>query len=323
MSARWVLAVLACCLATAGCGSDDAPPTATVPPPVPAPEAPPPLPPRPPPTFVLRFEGVLHAPGQVIELTPGAAVELEVGTYPPVYRSAQWGFPDWGNFAVETDAPPESLSISHWIAWREVPWPGDTGDDPSSHGVFVGIVRVEIPESAKPFDPERFHEMRIGSPPGGFGGDVQVDRTPIRFRVVAPSPAISCDQWTLVAGDGRGWGEPGLFFRRLFGDAQEFASGRITLQAAGFGVGLRLVAPYRFRGGERTDAAWDPSAQRLADEVGFPYAFAAGMELRAVGGGFEQTFELGWFDDLEVVASSPGCEPRRLRCDLRGRCSAG
>ena len=44
------------------------------------------------------------------------------------------------------------------------------------------------------------------------------------------------------------------------------------------------------------------------------------MGLAPDGEGYEQTFDLGWFDDLELEATAPGCEPRRIRCDMRGAC---
>ena len=189
-------------------------------------------------------------------------------------------------------------------------------------GAQVGIIRLEALESGENTDPGQIHEIRIGAPTWGFPGppEIEVDTTPLRFRVVAPSPTIPCEELVLTARSDRRSGDPGRFFRRLFKDPGEFHSGRITIRAPGFGIGLRLVVPYRFRGGELTDTDWDPSAQRQTDEIGFPFLFAAGMNLRSVGDGFEQTFELGWFDELEFEAYAPGCEPRRLRCTMRGSC---
>ena len=313
------LALLGFLLATAGCGSDDGPPTPTTPPSrwVPQPSLPPPE------RLLLRLDGVFYAPGSVIELSPGNPIEIEVLVYPNTSFPLEGPTPNWAGFVVETDAPAERLSIRRWIAWREVYEREDpeTGD-PTQVGVAVGIIRLEALESGETTDPGEVHEVRIGAPAGGFPGppEIEVDPTPLRFRVVAPSLAISCDELALTADSDHRSGEPGGFFRRLFADAGEFNSGRITLRAPGFGAGLRLVGPYRFRGGELTDTEWDPSAQRKTDEIGFPFLFAAGMDLRAVGGGFEQTFELGWFDELELVAHASGCEPRRLRCDMRGSC---
>ena len=273
--------------------------------------------------LLVRLDGVFYAPGSVIELSPGKPIEIEVRAHPTDSFSLEPRTPNWASFVVETDASAERLSIRHWIAWREF----SEAEHPESGdlvrvGSSVGIIRLEAVESGANADPGRIHQIRIGAPAGGFPGppEIEVDTTPLRFRVVAPSPAISCDELTLTADSDHRSGEPGGFFRRLFAEAGEFDSGRIRLRAPGFGAGLRLVAPYRFRGGELTDTEWDPSAQRKTDEIGFPFLFAAGMNLRAVEGGFEQTFELGWFDELELVAHAPGCEPRRLRCDTRGSC---
>ena len=332
MRTRSALAVLGFLLVSAGCGSDDGPgpPTAPPPPsppPVPGPTPPPPPDlPRPPESIMLRPDGVFYAPHQVIELTPGAAVQIEVVAYPrTVYLNEPAHFapaPDWAAFTVETDAPPSVLQVRRWIERREVEgYSSDTGEM-ETRTVRVGIVELQAIEVGTGEHAQAIHEVRIGAPAGGFPGpfEIEVDSTPLRFRVVAPSPAVPCEEVGLTVRSDRRPQEPGQFFRRLFEDAGEFHSGSITVRAPGFGVGLRLVAPYRFRGGELTDAAWDPSAQRQTDEVRFPFFFAAGMDLRAVGGGFEQTFELGWFDELELVAHAPGCEPRRLRCDMRGSC---
>ena len=330
MRTRPALALLGCLLATAGCGSDDGPQTPTAPSraPVPEPTPPPPdLPMGPSESFLLQLDGVFYAPGSVIELSPRNPIEIEVTAYPvTTWTTPTWlgpPVPNWAGFVVETDAPAEKLSIRRWIAWREFDETEhpDTGE-PVRVGAQVGIIRLEALESGENTDPGQIHEIRIGAPAGGFPGpeEIEVDTTPLRFRVVAPSPAIPCEELVLTVRSDRPSGEPGRFFRRLFEEAGEFAAGRIALQAPGFGVGLRLLAPYRLRGGELTDAAWDPSGQRQTDEIGFPFLFAAGMNLRQEGGGFEQTFELGWFDELEFVTHAPGCEPRRLRCDTRGSC---
>ena len=322
----WVaLVVLGFLLATAGCGSDDGPPTPTAPPrgTIPEPIPPPPDPPMPE-RLLLRLEGVFYAPASVIELSPGNPIEIEVFVYPDTSFPFEAGTPNWAGFVVETDAPAEMLLIRQRITWREVVETEhpETGD-PVRTGVAVGIIRLEALESGETTDAGEVHEIRIGAPAGGFPGppEIEVDPTPLRFRVVAPMPAISCHELTLTAESDHRSGEPGVFFRRLFEEAGEFDSGRIMLRAPGFGAGLRLLAPYRFRGGELADTEWDPSAQRKTDEIGFPFLFAAEMNLRPVGEGFEQTFELGWFDDLEFLADAPGCDPRSLRCNMRGSCS--
>ena len=71
------LALLGFLLATAGCGSDDGPPTPTAPPRVTFPASPPP-----PERLLVRLDGVFYAPGSVIELSPGNPIEIEVLVYP-------------------------------------------------------------------------------------------------------------------------------------------------------------------------------------------------------------------------------------------------
>ncbi len=331
MRMRPAAAVFGVLLLTGGCGSEDGAHIPTAPPtpaPPPAPESPPPPPTGPPPPpdrVMLRPGGVFYAPHQVTELTPGASVQIEVTARPPTfYLSPDWiaRTPDWANFSVETDAPPGVLRVRRWIERREVELlPSDT-DELETRSVAVGVVELHAIESGAGEPAQAVHQVRIGAPAGGFSGpfEIEVDRTALLFRIVPPTPAVPCEELVLNARSDSGSHEPGRFFRRLFEDAEEFRSGRITIQAPGFGIGLRLVAPYRLRGGELTDAAWDPSAQRQADEVGSPFLFVAGMDLRPVGSGFEQTFDLGWFDELEFLAHAPGCASRRIRCDAHGVC---
>ena len=328
MRKRSALAALGFLLMTGGCGSGDSPRTPTAPPPPAPPPAPgptPPPPPGPPPSgrIMLRPDGVFYAPYWVTELIPGTTVQIELLAHPPtIYRYPDWiaRTPDWANFTVETDAPPSVLRVRRWIQRREVE--RSASDTEETPYVAVGIVEIRAVEAGTGAHAEAIHEVRIGAPAAGFPGPlaIEVDTTPLRFRVVPPIPTVLCGELALTARSDRGLPEPGRFFRRLFEDADEFRSGRITIRAPGFGIGLRLLAPYRFRGGELTDTAWNPSAQRQADDVRSPFFFAAGMDLRPVGSRFEQTFDLGWFDELEFLAHAPGCEPRRIRCDTRGAC---
>ena len=70
------------------------------------------------------------------------------------------------------------------------------------------------------------------------------------------------------------------------------------------------------------DTPWDPSAHRKQDVTGHLFLLMAGAELISDGEGFEQTFTLRWFDDLKFVTYASGCEPRPIRCDMRGACLA-
>lgn len=328
MRTRLVPAVLGILLATGGCGSGDSARTPTAPsPPATGPTPPPPGPPPPPVDRIkLRPDGVFYAPNRVTELIPGMAVQIELMAYPQtIYRYPDWiaRTPDWVNFTVETDAPPSVLRVRRWIERREIELPFLDTDETQTDSVAVGVVQIHAVDVGTIEQARAAHQVRIGAPPGGFPGPlaIEVDAAPLRFRVVPPSPAVPCEELAVTARSDRQPQEPGGFFRRLFENAGEFRSGRVTIRASGFGIALRLLAPYRLRGGELTDAAWDPSAQRRTDEVGSPLLFVAEMDLRPMGSGFEQTFDLGWFDELEFLAHAPECAPQRIRCDMRGACS--
>ena len=271
----------------------------------------------------IRFDGVFYVPHQVIELLPGTRVELQV-VADPGEPSIGPTPPQWTSFVVETDAPPELLSLSREIHSRdvEVEIIRPTGAESLTAQEYFGVVRIE---ALDPVDGAGFgqtYELRIMAPEGGFAEphEIEIEEAPLRFRVAAGEAPIPCGVLTLTAqADGR-YGPAGRFFSRLFPEAKAYRSGRITLRSSRFGVGMRLLAPYRFRGGELADTAWDPSAQRKQDTTGHPYLFVTGMELVPDREGFEQTFTLGWFDELEFVTYAPGCEPRRIRCDVRGAC---
>ena len=292
-------AVIGCAVAGAACGDG----------------SPAPMSPSPPGRERIRFDGVFYAPHQVLELQPGARIELHV-VADPEYPSTGPTPPQWTSFEVQTDAPPGLVSLSREIRSRDVEVLGRM-DEMLTGQVYFGVVRIEVGKPADGAGVGQTYELRLVAPGDGFA------ETPLRFRVAAGETPIPCDALVLTAEPAGGSGPAGRFFSRLFPDAAEFRSGRITLRSPRFGVGMRLLAPYRFRGGELKDASWDPSAQRKQDVTGHPFLFLAGAELISDGGGFEQTFDLGWFDALELLASVPGCEPHGLRCDTRAGCSPG
>ena len=266
----------------------------------------------------IRFDGVFYVPHQVIELRPGALVELHVVAEP---EEPSIGLPPpWTSFVVETDAPPDFVSLSREIRSRDVEVTLEPGGDVTAQA-FFGVVRIEVREPAGGAGIGQIYELRIAPPEEGFAQpyQIEIEGAPLRFRVTAGDAPIPCDALTLTAHADGGTGRPGRFFSRLFPDATEFHSGRVTLRSSRFGVGMRLLAPYRFRGGELANMGWDPSAQRKQDTTGHPFLFVAGMGLAPDGEGFEQTLDFGWFDDLELDATAPGCEPLRLRCE-RGSC---
>ena len=226
---------------------------------------------------------------------------------------------------VETDAPPELLSLSREVRSRDVEIEiiGPMGEESRTGQEYFGVVRIEVSQPVEGVGIGQTYELRIAPPEDGFAEppEIEVEEAPLRFRVAASEAPIPCGALTVMAQAQGGSGPAGHFFSRLFPDATEFRSGRITLRSSRFGVGMRLLAPYRFRGGVLADVGWDPSAQRKQDTTGHPFLFVAGMELVPDGEGFEQTFRLGWFDELDFLAHAPGCEPRRIRCDTRGACS--
>ena len=313
MKTLLLAAVLGWVVTGAACGSGDGPPTA----------------PSPSDLFrrpsggpaLVRFDGVLYAPHQIIELRPGARMELQV-VADPGYSSTEPMPPQWTSFVVQTDAPPELVSVSREIRSRDVEIFGNPTGESVTGQEYFGVVRIEVREPADGVGIGQTYELRIVAPGDGFAEpqEIEIEATPLRFRVAAREAPIPCDALTLTARAEGGRGPAGRFFSRLFPDATEFHSGRITLRSSRFGVGMRLLAPYRFRGGELMDTGWDPSAQRKQDTTGHPLLFVAGMGLMPQAEGFEQTFALGWFDELEFEAHAPGCEPRRIRCDSRGAC---
>ena len=188
---------------------------------------------------------------------------------------------------------------------------------------YFGVVRIEVGEPADRAGIGQTYELRIVAPGDGFAEphEIAIELTPLQFRVSAGEAPIPCDASTLTARVEGDRGPAGRFFSPAVpAAATEFHSRGITLRSSRFGVGMRLLAPYRFRGGELMDTGWDPSAQRKQDTTGHPLLFVAGMGLMPQAEGFEQTFALGWFDELEFEAHAPGCEPRRIRCDSRGAC---
>lgn len=290
-------AVIGCAVAGAACGDGSPAPTS----------------PSPPGRDQIRFDGVFYAPHQVLELQPGARIELHV-VADPGYPSTGPTPPQWTSFEVQTDAPAGLVSLSHEIRSRDVEVIGPM-DEMLTGQVYFGVVRIEVGERPDGAGVGQTYELRLVASGEGFA------ETPLRFRVAARETPTPCDALVLTAeAEGRS-GPAGRFFSRVFPDATDYRSGRITLRSPRFGVGMRWLAPYRFRGGELKDAPWDPSAQRKQDVTGHPFLFLAGAELISDGEGFEQTFDLAWFDELELLASAPGCEPRRLRCDTRGGCS--
>ena len=271
----------------------------------------------------IRFDGVFYMPHQIIELRPGARVELHV-VDDRVHPSTGPTPPQWTSFVVQTDAPPELVSLSHEIRSRdiEVENIGPTGVESLTAQEYFGVVRIGVREPADGVDIGQTYELRIMAPGDGFAEphEIEIEEAPLRFRVAAREAPIPCDALTVMAQEEGGRGPAGRFFSRLFPEVTEYRSGRITLWSSRFAVGMRLLAQYRLRGGELADVGWDPSAQRKQDTTGHPFLFMAGMELVPDGEGFEQTFTLGWFDELEFVTYAPGCEPRRIRCDTRGAC---
>ncbi|MDE2881394.1 MAG: hypothetical protein OXP70_06040 [Acidobacteriota bacterium] len=265
---------------------------------------------------------MFYAPHQILELQPRARFELQVVADPghPSVGPA----PQWTSFVVQTDAPPALLAVTREIRSRDVEIILEPSGESLTGQEYYGVVGIEVGEPVDAVGFGQTYELRIVAPGDGFAEphEIEIELAPLRFRVAASEAPIPCDALTVMAQAESGSGPAGRFFSRLFPDVTEYRSGRITLRSSRFGVGMRLLAPYRFRVGELRNTAWDPAAQRKEDTTGHPPMFVAGMGLVSLADGFEQTFDLGWFDDLEFLAHAPGCEPRRIRCSLRGGCSS-
>ena len=265
MKTLLLAAVLGCVVAGATCGSGDGPPTAPPPPsdlfrlPSDGPA-------------LVRFDGVLYAPHRLVELRPGARMELRV-VADPGNPSTGPTPPPWTSFVVETDAPPELISLSREVRSRDVEILLEPSGESLTAQEYFGVVRIEVREPADGVGIRQTYELRIAPPEDGFAErlEIEIEATPLRFRVAAREAPIPCDALTLTAQAEGGRGPAGRFFSRLFPDATEFRSGRITLQSSRFGVGMRLLAPYRFRVGELMDTGWDPSAQRNRIRPAIPF----------------------------------------------------
>ena len=291
-------------LAFSGCGSERPSRAPTLPPP------PPPLPeplPRPEPEqdpdgIPISFGGVLPRPGTVLALPPGTEFVVRVmveDELPFFYRGDNW---EGVQVVVQTDAPPEILSVPRQVAvsdWRQ-----------------PGVVTIRALESGSPTASRETYSIRLQPPFGGFPDlgmyTFRLEAEPIRVRI-AEAGAVEetdCGRLSLGAGTVRS-GNGGTAGMNWFGDVGgEFRSAELRLRSPAGNAELRLLSDYQ-----------QPSYGNFGDAYNlFPVMFAFDLDLEVRGAGFDQTLSLAWFDELRLRATLPGCAPIELRCANRGGC---
>ena len=289
----------------AGCesGTGDSPSLPASPPP-PAPEAPP---------EEIRlvpagFGGPLFQPNNTLRLAPGAVLHLPVMTaFNDFTRDGQ--NPGLSIF-VRTDAPPTVLSVSPqiWVAGRSEP----------------GLVEVQALSDASSSEPPAVFRVWLEEDPAerwAPGWGLGLDTTPLRIGVVEPTaPTAPCERLELTGRVAPGIKDGGTRAGLTFGPlADDFRSGTITLVTDHPETSLSLLSQYRM-----PYADLDPESDRARVQFHlYPTSFAFGLKLRETPGGFEQTMSLGWFDELQLRAEAPGCDPVDLYCDESGRCTSG
>ena len=276
------------------------------------PVSPPPPAPAPPPEeirlFPAGFGGPLFQPGGTLRLDPGGRILIPVMTRVSDFTNG--GEKPGLSILVKTEAPPEVLSVSSQVfvgGW----------EDP-------GLVEVQAAEGPSRGEPSAAYRLWLEEDPDevwapGLGLDL--DPTPLHIAVLeAPSPPPPCETLELRARAGARRRDGGTRARLTFGPlADDFHSGTIILRADHPETSLSLLSQYQM-----PYADLDPESDRARVRYHlYPTTFAFGLGLRETGGGFEQTMTLGWFDELQLRAEAPGCDPVDLHCDESGRCTSG
>ena len=294
-----VLIVLAAgCTQTGG----DSPPSPVSPAPAPAP------PPTPPELRLVPFGfgGPLFQPDATLRIERGTRLLIPVMTSFSSLNGVGRGV----SILVRTDAPPAILSVSPSVS---VVGSGEPG--------LVEVRALEGPASS---DPTETYRLWLEEDPPGMwapGWGPGVDERPLHIAVLeAPSPPPPCETLELRARAGARRRDGGTRARLTFGPlADDFRSGTITLRADHPETSLSLLSQYRM---PYEDLDPESDRARVRYHV-YPTTFAFGLGFRETGGGFEQTMTLGWFDELQLRAEAPGCDPVDLHCDDSGRCTSG
>ena len=177
---RLVAGLFLAVLALAGCG-DDAVVTPTPLPPPPPPPGPSPPPQPDPDAIPVGFGGVLPAPGTALTLHPGTEflipvmADADLSDY--VRRSGWTGIP----VRVETDAPPDVLSVSGEVSAQG--W-----EDPA-----LLTIRALIPVEPAGF--AETYEVRLEPPlegfPERFGLSFRLEAEPVQVRIADPGPTAT------------------------------------------------------------------------------------------------------------------------------------
>ena len=274
--------------------------------------APPPPPGTPPPTapevqlIPFGFGGPLFQPDTILRIAPGTRLVIPVMTSFSSLNSVGRG----ASVLVRTDAPQTVLSVSSSVS---VVGSGEPG-----------LVEVHALDSASSGEPPDTYRVWLEEDPAELwpeGWGPGVDERPLHLAVLeAPPPPPPCETLELRARVGARRRDGGTRARLTFGPlADDFRSGTITLRTDHPETSLSLLSQYRM---PYEDLDPESDRARVRYHV-YPTTFAFGLGFRETGGGFEQTMTLGWFDELQLRAEAPECDPVDLHCDESGRCTLG
>ena len=251
------------------------------------------------------FGGPLFQPDATLRIERGSRLHIPVMTS----FSGLGGGGRGVSILVRTDAPPAALSVSPSVS---VVGSGEPG-----------LVEVRALDGLASSDPTEMYRVWLEEDPQELwapGWGPGVDETPLHIAVVeAPSSPPPCETLELRARVGARRRDGGTRARLTFGPlANDFRSGTITLRTDHPETSLSLLSQYRM---PYEDLDPESDRARVRYHV-YPTTFAIGLGFRETGGGFEQTMTLGWFDELQLRAEAPGCDPVDLHCDESGRCTS-
>ena len=252
----------------------------------------------------IGFGGPLFQPDATLRVTWGTRIVIPVMTNAPRLVEAGPG----ASVIVRTDAPQSVLSVSPkvWVAGSDKP----------------GLVEVQTQEGSMTREASGTYRIWLEEDPADRwapGWAPALDATALRIAVeeTRPPPPV-CETLELTAKVATGGKDGGERARLTFGPAgATYRAGTITLLANHPETSLSLLSQYRMPYEDL-----DPESDRARVTYRpYPTTFAFGLGFRETGVGFEQTMSLGWFDELQLRAEAPGCDPVDLSCDETGRCS--
>ncbi len=244
----------------------------------------------------IQLEGLFVRPDTTLRITEGTQVVVHAATDGLGRDFTNGGQGEGIPVRVRHDAPPDQVT-----AGGEVRVGGSSAP---------GIVHIRaLADDVK--EPEATFSLWLEPVPGHqlSGGFVlEVDSTPLRFRVVDAHPA-DCGNVRIAARLDGARRAAGSFAAGLFGDdIEDYQVARLTIQTADPHLGVSLTAPYRERYAHLEE-------EERPNHSAFPATFALSATLWGVGDTLRQTFSLAYFAPLELTAESPGCEPIRVQCE--------